>query len=80
MEALTGFERDWLDGGEVAQKLVGIIPDADFVQLSLTSPDGTRNPSNRIWYSMVFNNIQLLNSVSCAAPCLGCLHASWGFR
>jgi hypothetical protein len=80
MEALTSFERDWLDGGEVAQKLVAIIPDADFVGLSLTSPDGTRNPSNRIWYSMVFDNIQLLNSVSCAAPCLGCLHASWGFR
>jgi hypothetical protein len=56
MEALGDFEREWLEGGEVAAKLVCCSFPADTVARILTaSLDRTWNSTYSIRYSLVLN-------------------------
>jgi hypothetical protein len=86
MEALGDFEKDWLGNGEVAGKLVrklltafltfffllffGIVTD------SCSFSERTWNPTNIVRHTMVFDFVQLFNSLPGTASCLGRLYAS----
>ena len=75
MEALDHFEKEWLDGGEVADKLVCLVPLIG--RLWLTGVERTRYHAHRICYALVPHALQLLHPFPRPAPCLGCLHAPW---
>ena len=77
MEALEDFKDQWLEGGEVAEKLVSRLTLQNFGVLIDGRLGHAGHRSYCVRHPMVLDVVQLLNTIPSATTGLGCVHAPW---
>ena len=76
MEALDDFEKHWLGAGELAAKLVSVIPAKRGIHVLTDDPGWPWYHTHRVRDPLVSHIVQLFDTLPSTATCLGCLHAS----